>query len=53
MGDTEVDMLAARDAGVTPVAVASGFCSEKFLRKICDLVFKDLFEFALWLPRRR
>ena len=52
VGDTEIDILAAREAGAIPVAVSTGYDSIELLKQKQEnpgLVFKDLFDFSFFL----
>lgn len=52
VGDTEIDILAAKEAGALPVAVSTGYDSMELLREKQEnpgLVFKDLFDFSFFL----
>jgi HAD superfamily hydrolase (TIGR01549 family) len=52
VGDTEIDILAAREAGAIPVAVSTGYDSIDLLKQKQEnpgLVFKDLFDFSFFL----
>lgn len=44
LGDTVLDVEAAKSAGVIPIALKSGYGKEEDLHRICENVFEDTFE---------
>lgn len=44
LGDTILDVNAAKNAGVVPIALKSGYGKEEDLREICENVFEDTLE---------
>ncbi|MEM2974038.1 MAG: HAD-IA family hydrolase, partial [Candidatus Micrarchaeia archaeon] len=50
IGDTEADIIAAKNAGCIPVGVMSGGSERRVLRDLgAAYTFKNVTEFALWL----
>jgi pyrophosphatase PpaX len=53
VGDTEFDILAAREAGVLAAAISTGIDDAEFLRKINpELLFKDIGEFSSFVDNQ-
>jgi len=51
-GDTEADIMAAKNAGCIPIGIISGGTERRVLRELgAAYVFKNLTEFALWTRR--
>ena len=46
VGDSKIDALAARGAGVLSIGVETGFCDRERLERYFDRVYRDLFVFA-------
>jgi len=44
IGDTKLDLICAKEAGVKGVGVLCGYGKEEELKKHCDMVFKDSLE---------
>jgi phosphoglycolate phosphatase len=53
MGDTKLDLLSAKSAGVNSVAVLSGYDSQKTLQKYTSHIYKDALEAVKWLKSRK
>ena len=50
IGDTEVDIIAAKNAGCIPIGIVSGGSERKTLRDLgATYIFRSVTEFALWL----
>jgi len=53
MGDTKLDLLSAQSAGVSSIAVLSGYDSQKTLQKYTSHIHKDALEAVKWLKGRK
>jgi len=53
MGDTKLDLLSAKSAGVNSIAVLTGYDSEKTLLKYTSHIYKDALEAVKWLKGRK
>jgi phosphoglycolate phosphatase len=53
MGDTKLDLLSAKSAGVNAIAVLSGYDSKETLQKYTSHIYKDALEAIKWLKSRK
>ena len=53
IGDTQLDLLAAKNAGVNSIGVLSGYDSEERLKKFTNVVFSDALEAVEYLKSRK
>jgi len=53
IGDTQMDMIAAKSAGVNAIAVLSGYESEVTLKKFTEYIFDDTYSAVEWLLRHQ
>lgn len=53
IGDTKLDLLSAKNAGVKSIGVLSGYDDEKVLRNYTDLVFSDTLSVINYLKSRK
>ncbi|MDP2892745.1 MAG: HAD family hydrolase [Sulfurimonas sp.] len=53
IGDTKLDLMAAKNANVNSIAVLSGYDDVKILRKFTDVIFNDALEAAIYLQTRK
>ena len=53
IGDTKLDLISAKNAGVNSVAVLSGYDSLQTLEKYSDIVLKDALEAVNFLKNRK
>lgn len=49
IGDTKLDLLSARNAGVESIGVLSGYDDEITLKKFTNVIFNDALEAVKWL----
>jgi len=52
IGDTKLDLISAKNAGVNSIAVLSGYDNEKTLKKFTNIIFEDVIEAIKWLKSR-
>lgn len=53
IGDTKLDLISAKNAGVNSIGVMSGYDSEKTLKKFTNIVFSDALEAIDYLRSRK
>jgi len=53
IGDTQLDLLAAKNAGVNSIGVLSGYDSEETLKEFTDVIFSDALEAVEYLKSRK
>jgi len=53
IGDTKLDLLSAKNAGVNSIAVLSGYDDEGTLKKFTDRVLRDALEAVEYLKSRK
>jgi phosphoglycolate phosphatase len=53
IGDTKLDLIAAKNANVNSIAVLSGYDDAKTLKKFTDVIFNDALEAAIYLQTRK
>ncbi|WP_455757081.1 HAD family hydrolase [Sulfurimonas sp.] len=53
IGDTKLDLISAKNAGIYSVGVLSGYDDEQTLKKYSDFVLKDAFEAVEFLQKRK
>jgi phosphoglycolate phosphatase len=53
IGDTKLDLLAAKSANVNYIGVLSGYDSNETLKKFTNVIFNDALEAALYLQKRK
>jgi len=53
IGDTKLDLISAKNAGVNSVGVLSGYDDKQTLKKYSDFVLKDAFEAVEFLQNRK
>jgi len=52
IGDTKLDLISAKNAGVKSIGVLSGYDNEKTLKEFTNIIYKDVFEAIKWLKSR-
>ena len=53
IGDTRLDLLSAKNAGVNSIAVLSGYDREDTLKEHTEFIFKDIYEAIKYLNGRK
>ena len=53
IGDTKLDLISAKNAGINSIGVLSGYDSEKTLKKFTNIVFSDALEAIKYLQSRK
>jgi len=53
IGDTQMDLLSAQNAGVSSIGVLSGYDKEKALKKFSNIIFNDSLEAVEYLKSRK
>ncbi len=53
IGDTKLDLIAAKSAGVNSIGVLSGYDSREIIEKFTDVIFSDALEAVLHLQDRK
>ena len=53
IGDTKLDLIAAKNANINSIAVLSGYDDAKTLKKFTDVIFNDALEAAIYLQTRK
>jgi len=53
IGDTKLDLICAKNAGVNSIAVLSGYGEEKELKKFTDIIFSDSLQAVGYLRSRK
>lgn len=53
IGDTKLDLISAKNAGVNSIGVLSGYDNEETLKQFTDFVFDDAFEAVKHLKSRK
>lgn len=53
IGDTKLDLMAAKNANVNSIALLSGYDDKETLKKFTDVIFNDALEAALYLQKRK
>jgi phosphoglycolate phosphatase len=53
IGDTKLDLIAAKNANINSIALLSGYDDEETLKKFTDVIFNDALEAALYLQKRK
>jgi len=53
IGDTPMDMLSAKNAGINAIGVTSGYASFKELESYTSTIFKDAFEAIKYIEKNR
>ncbi len=51
IGDTKLDLICAKNAGVNSVGVLSGYDDEETLKKYTKNISKDVYEAVVWLQK--
>ncbi len=49
IGDTKLDLICAKNAGVKSIGVLSGYDNHETLKKYTDVIFSDVYEAVKWL----
>jgi len=52
IGDTKLDLISAKNAGINSIGVLSGYDNEKTLKEFTNIIFKDAIEAIRWLKSR-
>jgi len=52
IGDTKLDLIAAKNAGVNSIGVTSGYDGEKTLKEYTENIFSDALEAVRWLEKK-
>jgi phosphoglycolate phosphatase len=53
VGDTKLDLIAAKNANINSIALLSGYDDEETLKKFTDVIFNDALEAAIYLQKRK
>jgi phosphoglycolate phosphatase len=53
IGDTKLDLISAKNAGVNSIAVLSGYGDEESLKKYTNIIFNDTLEAVTYLKSRK
>ncbi len=53
IGDTKLDLISAKNAGVNSIGVLSGYDDEKTLKQFTNVIFSDAFEAVEFLKSRK
>ena len=53
IGDTKLDLLSARNAGINSIGVLSGYDTEKTLKEFTNVIFRDSLEAVKYLKSRK
>ena len=53
IGDTKLDLLSAKNAGVNSIGVLCGYDTKERLQKYTDIIFDDTLEAIKWLQSRK
>lgn len=53
IGDTQMDLLSAKNAGVNSIGVLSGYEEKKSLKKFSDIIFNDSLDAIGYLKSRK
>jgi len=53
IGDTLLDLLCAKSAGVNSIGVLSGYDEQKVLQEYTDIIFEDVYDAINWLKSRK
>jgi len=53
IGDTKLDLLSAKNAGINSIGVLSGYDSKDVLKKHSNVIFSDAFEAVKYLQKRK
>jgi phosphoglycolate phosphatase len=53
IGDTKLDLLSAKNAGVNSIGVLSGYDTKERLQQYTDIIFDDTLEAVKWLQSRK
>ena len=53
IGDTKLDLLSAKNAGVKSIGVLSGYDSKEVLKQYTNVIFTDALEAMKWLKSRK
>jgi phosphoglycolate phosphatase len=53
IGDTQLDLLSAKNAGVNSIAVLSGYDNKETLKKFTNVIFSDSLEAVTYLKSRK
>ena len=53
IGDTKLDLISAKNAGVNSIGVLSGYDNHATLKKYSDIIFDDAFEAIKYLKERK
>jgi len=53
IGDTKLDLISAKNAGVNSIGVLSGYDSSDILKKHCNVIFSDALEAIVYLKNRK
>jgi len=53
IGDTRMDLLSAKNAGVQSIGVTSGYDTEDELKKLTNVIFNDAYEAIQYLKSRK
>ena len=53
IGDTKMDLISAKSAGVRSIGVLSGYDTKDVLKAHADVVFEDVYEAIKWLRSRK
>jgi phosphoglycolate phosphatase len=52
IGDTQMDLISASNAGINSMGVLSGYDSKETLEKFTNVIFSDVFEAVKYLESR-
>lgn len=53
IGDTKLDLISAKNAGVNSIGVLSGYDNENTLKEFTNIIHKDALEAMKWLKSRK
>jgi len=53
IGDTQLDLLSAKNAGINSIGVLSGYDKEETLKKFTNMIFRDSLEAVKYLKSRK
>jgi phosphoglycolate phosphatase len=53
IGDTKLDLIAAKNANVNSIGVLSGYGTHESLKEFTDMIFNDAFEAMKYLQKRK
>lgn len=53
IGDTKMDLISAKAAGIKAIGVLSGYDNKDTLKAYTDFIFDDVYEAVIWLKSRK